>query len=80
MNLDIANYFTSPTGFCSYTQCSIVDNLGGSINWITGGTLSGNKCSFNIDTSVLKPQTDFYIKLSSTTANPTTVTSNIITD
>ncbi len=52
MSLDITNYFDTPTGVCTYTQCSVVDSSGYSISWLTGGSLSGNICSFNIITSV----------------------------
>ena len=51
MSLDVTNYFTSATGDCTYTQCSIVDGSGNSISWLSGTTFSGNICSFNIDTS-----------------------------
>ena len=51
MSLDITNYFTSVTGGCTYTQCSIVDWSENAISWLTGATLSGNICSFNVDTS-----------------------------
>ena len=51
MSLDITNYFTNPTGVCAYAQCSIVDINGDPISWVTAATLSGNLCSFNVDTS-----------------------------
>ena len=35
--------------------------------------------TFNVDTSTIQAQTNFYIKLTSTTANPLTITSNAIT-
>ena len=79
MSLDITNYFTNPTGVCTYTQCSICDINGNPISWLTGSTLSGNICSFNVDTSTIKSQTNFFIKLTSTTASPLTITSNAIT-
>ena len=53
MSLDVTNYFTSATGDCAYTQCSIVDGSGNPIAWITGSSLSGNVCSFNVDTSAV---------------------------
>ncbi len=53
MTLDITNYFDSPTGSCTYTQCSIVDDSGNALSWLTDATLSGNICSFNIGTSAL---------------------------
>ncbi len=53
MNLDLGNYFDSPAGACTYTQCSIVDGSGNPISWLTASSLSGNICSFNVDTSVL---------------------------
>ncbi len=53
MTLDITNYFDSPTGSCTYTQCSIVDDSGNALLWLTDATLSGNICSFNIGTSAL---------------------------
>ena len=79
MSLDITNYFTNPTGVCTYTQCSISDINGNPISWLTGSTLSGNICSFNVDTSTIQFQTNFFIKLTSTTASPLTITSNAIT-
>ncbi len=51
MSLDITNYFTSAAGDCTYTQCSIVDGSGNPISWLSGATLSGNICSFNVDKS-----------------------------
>ena len=51
--LDITNYFENPTGFCTYTQCSIVDYSGNLISWLVAGSLTGNICSFNVDTSAL---------------------------
>ena len=51
--LDITNYFDSLTGVCTYTQCSIVDDSGNAIPWLKDATLSGNICSFNVDTSAL---------------------------
>ena len=53
MNLDILNYFDNPTGVCTYTQCSIVDINGNPITWLTGASLSGNICSFNVNTLTL---------------------------
>ena len=53
MTLDMTNYFDYPTGSCTYTQCSIVDDLGNAIPWLTDASLSGNICSFNVDTSTL---------------------------
>ncbi len=53
MTLDITNYFDSPAGYCTYTQCSIVDDLNNAIPWLTDATLSGNICSFNVGTSAL---------------------------
>ena len=53
MNLDITNYFTSTSGVCTYTQCNIIDSSGNSISWLTGATLAGNICSFNVDTSAI---------------------------
>ena len=50
MNLDIKNYFTDPTGVCTYTQCNIVDGSGNPISWLTGATISGDICSFNVNT------------------------------
>jgi hypothetical protein len=79
MNLDISNYFTNPTGVCTYTQCSIVDINENAISWLTGANFSGNICSFNVDISNIQAQTNFYIKLISTTASPLTIISNAIT-
>jgi len=52
--LDIANYFDTPTGVCTYTLCDIVDVSGISITWITGATLSGTSCTFNVLTTDVK--------------------------
>ena len=51
--LDIRHYFENPTGVCTYTQCSIVDDSGNSISWLVAGSLIGDICSFNVDTSAL---------------------------
>ena len=51
--LDIRYYFENPTGFCTYTQCSIVDDSDNHIPWLTDATLSGNICSLKVDTSAL---------------------------
>ena len=53
MTLDLTNYFTNPSGVCTYTQCSIVDINDNPISWLTAVTLAGNICSFNIDTSTI---------------------------
>ncbi len=51
VTLDIANYFTCPTGVCTYISCDIVDSSGNSISWITGASLSGNSCTFSVTTT-----------------------------
>jgi hypothetical protein len=51
--LDITNYFDSPTGVCTYTQCSIVDGSGNPISQLTAVFLDVKNCLFNIDTSAL---------------------------
>ena len=75
MGVDLTNYFYSQTGVCNYTECSIVDVSGSPISWLTGGWVYGNTCYFNVATSATKTQTNFYLKLTSTTASPLTVTS-----
>ena len=79
MTLDILYYFEGTTGLCTYTQCSIVDDSDNPIPWLKDASLSGNICSFKVDTSTLQAQTNFHIKLTSATASPLTVTSNTIT-
>jgi hypothetical protein len=51
--LNFGHYFENPTGFCTYTQCNIVDDSGNPISWLVAVSLSGNICSFNVDTSAL---------------------------
>ncbi len=51
VTLDIANYFSCPTGVCTYNSCDIVDSSGISISWITGASLSGNSCTFSVTTT-----------------------------
>ena len=36
MSLDFTNYFTDPTGVCTYTECKIVDANRNPISWLTG--------------------------------------------
>ena len=61
MSLDVTNYFTNPAGVCTYTQCSIVDFNSNPISWLTGANLLVNICTFNVDTSTIRTQTNFYL-------------------
>jgi hypothetical protein len=51
VTFDIENFFTCPTGVCTYISCDIVDSSGNSISWITGVSLSGNSCTFSVTTT-----------------------------
>ena len=51
VTLEIPNYFTCPTGVCTYISCDIVNSSGNSISWITGASFSGNSCTFSVATT-----------------------------
>jgi hypothetical protein len=55
-----------------------VDSTGAVVTWITGATLTGNICTFNVDTSTVRSSSIVYINVTSTISSATSILSRPI--
>ena len=55
-----------------------MDSTGAVVTWITGATLTGNICTFNVDTSTVIASSIVYINVTSTISSATSILSRPI--